>query len=169
MSSIIVGSVATGHYESQWTGSGYGNEWVGGANSAGGVSVKFNVKNTSDKIIKYLRFSLMPYNRVNDFVDSDIANQNNSVFTYTGPLYPKKIETLFLENAWYNNSIVGAIIEWVEIEYMDGTKEQISGNNITVEKYLGKTPPAVKIIITAVIVVIVVLALLFVAFFLGYI
>lgn len=165
MSSIIVSLIETGHYESKWKGSGYGNEWVGGANSAGGVSVKFNIKNTSDKIIKYLRFSLMPYNRVNDFVGSSIPHQNNSVFIYTGPLYPDRLHKVFFENAWYNNTIVGAIIEWVEIEYMDGTKEQISGNNITVETYLGEMTPTVKTIITVAIVVIAFLALWWLAFY----
>ena len=162
MSSISVGIILTGHNEKEWNGSTYVNRWKSTANSAGGVSVQFTVKNLSGKSIKYLKFTLTPYNRVNDDVRSEISHQNSSVFSYTGPLNPNGKADLFWENAWYNTTIVGARIDKVEIEYMDGSKETIESYELTVDEKLGQTSPIVAFILLIVILAPIVLLLMWI-------
>ncbi len=127
---ITVGKISTGSCDSQ-------NGWSQYPNSAGGVSVKFSFRNDSGKTIKYITFSLKPYNSVNDFVESDLSSQNGRL-RCTGPIEPDEIEKNCLwENCWYNSTIVGASLLSIYIIYMDGTEETIDSEDIVYDTNLG--------------------------------
>ncbi len=56
--------------------------------SVGGVSPIIEYVNSSGKVIKYLTFTVTPYNAVNDKVISDIWGYSTTTFTVTGPINP---------------------------------------------------------------------------------
>ena len=92
-------------------------------NSAGGVDCNIVWKNTSDKTVKYIRFSVAPFNAVNDMVASEIGNKTYVKLEVTGPVKPGETygrDTLW-ESVWYNSTISHMQITGIEIEYMDGT------------------------------------------------
>lgn len=94
-------------------------------NSAGGVDVEINFTNDSKSEIKYITFMVTPYNAVNDPVASEIGGMVQAALTGTGP-YPQSqkgdLYTLLWENVWYNSTVDFALINSVNIEYMDGSK-----------------------------------------------
>ena len=103
-------------------------------NSAGGVSLYIGFKNMSDKVIKYITFEVVPYNAVGDIVYCDIRDYANFRGQATGPY--AKGEGLAGNNsgywdcAWYNYSITDVELKSIDIEYMDGTRESLSGNEL---------------------------------------
>ena len=103
-------------------------------NSAGGVDVFFGFRNMSEKVIKYITFEAVPYNAVGDIVYCEIRNYANFRGRATGPY--EKGEGLagnynwYWENAWYNSTITDVELKSIDIEYMDGTKESLSGNEL---------------------------------------
>jgi len=90
-------------------------------NSADGVDVEITFTNDSEKTIKYIYFSTIPYNAVNDVVNSDIGDKSTAILSLTGPVEPSEdFKTVSAENIWYNSTIRYAKLETVNIIYMDG-------------------------------------------------
>lgn len=105
--------------------------WHSGANSAGGVSVKFTFKNLTEKTIKYASFWFLPKNAVGDVVTCSIKGKGEDGVRYTGPLAPGEVAYGVLwENAWYNHTISDVYMLRVYIEYMDGTDETVMASDI---------------------------------------
>ena len=92
-------------------------------NSASGVSFSIDwfYYNTK-KEIKYIYFTVVPYNAVGDRQYCDIRDYATFTGSSTGPISassrPKKYHW---ENAWYNSTIDSLEIIKVRLEYMDGT------------------------------------------------
>ena len=128
MAKLYVWNFSIGHY-------GYSNGsecWLGGANSAGGYSVRWDFKNTTGKTIKYATFWFTPFNAVNDEVMCSVKRKSTDGVRYTGPLADGQIHTgSYWENAWYNNTINTVRMIKVYVEYMDGTNESIYPSDIS--------------------------------------
>lgn len=93
-----------------------------GPNSAGGVDVRINALNVSSKTIKYLRYTVVPYNAVGDRVSGTIRRRSAARIFDTGPIAPDASSPPGVwDNVWYNSSIRCLEITRVRIEYMDGT------------------------------------------------
>ena len=94
-------------------------------NSAGGVDLFIGYTNNSDKVIKYVVFTVTPYNAVGDRAHSDIGNISTFRAQDTGP--KAKGEGLAgnsswcWSNAWYSWEIDSLKLESIDIEYMDGS------------------------------------------------
>lgn len=157
-------------------------------NSADGVSVGVYWRNESQKDMKYLTFTLVPYNGVGDQVYSTIGSKSEARCKVTGSLPPSatlinerldenyfyylspkntweyvatfgtgdhhysyynftntwklvevKLSDADMANAfqqayfdciWYNNTVKEAKLTKIEIEYMDGTKVTLTGDEI---------------------------------------
>lgn len=101
-------------------------------NSAGGVALHVVWQNTSNKVIKYSYFTVVPYNSVEDAVSCTIRHQSEFTGKVTGPINPDQWngESRYWDNAWYNNTIVKAKLTKIQIDYMDGTSEKLSGQDI---------------------------------------
>lgn len=103
-------------------------------NSANGVDLKIQWTNMSEKEIKYITFTAYPVNAVGDIVECTIRTRYKGQFKgqETGPI--KKGEGnkagYVYENAWYNNTIVKAILMQVDIQYMDGSMVTLSGQKL---------------------------------------
>ena len=104
------------------------------ANCPLGASMK--VLNTSRKSIKYIHLYMQPLNDVNDPM-ADVTG-----FTFTGPLAPGKtqdfrIESLDFSNEYtrvYCSNINDISVCGAEVDFMDGSSQEISGEAILLEK-----------------------------------
>lgn len=129
---IILGNLQIGHmgYSSGSTV----ETWQYGANSAGGVALRFTYKNDTEKTIKYAYFTVVPYNAVKDKVSCTVKRVSEQTVKITGPIEPNIHRTPRWENLWYNNTIRTVELKEIEIEYMDGSKEILKGGEIQYEE-----------------------------------
>lgn len=108
-------------------------------NSAGGVDLFIGFKNASDKVIKYIYFSVTPYNAVGDPVSCEITRKSLIRTKSTGPFNKgeglKGNNSGYWECAWYNYHIDSLMLSEVFIEYMDGTSVTISGEDLEYIRY----------------------------------
>lgn len=89
-------------------------------NSADGVSIKIFWRNESSKDIKYLTFSVTPYNAVGDKVSSYIGGKTTVNCKITGPLPTSstQIDIRHLDNCFYYYSPVDS---WEYVSPYNGT------------------------------------------------
>lgn len=110
-------------------------------NSADGVDVEITWINKSDKTIKYIVFEVVPYNAVDDIVKCRIRNKSTSRLQSTGPFATGEGDAYYSsysnewwggiwEAVWYNNTVVRLEFKKIEIEYIDGTTETLSGDEL---------------------------------------
>jgi hypothetical protein len=112
--------------------------WSNYPNSAGGVSVRLSFQNKTGKTIKYITFLVSPQNAVGDTQKCSIKGNSVSRLTFTGPLPPNKKKNLVLwKNIWYNQTITSVSLVGVQVEYMDGTVEELDVSEISTT-YAGK-------------------------------
>ena len=94
-------------------------------NSVGGVDCNIIWKNLSEKTVKYARFTVVPYNKVNDRVKGEYDYNGNGEKTVgvTGPVKSKQIYGYgtYWDCLWYNWTIDYMLITGIEIEYLDGS------------------------------------------------
>lgn len=93
-------------------------------NSAGGVDISIDFRNLSSKTIKYITFSVTPFNAVDDPVFSEIGSKSTVNLKFTGPVNPAiskgEYSSAAWATVWYNSTIKYCKIDSVTIEYMDG-------------------------------------------------
>ena len=104
---------------------GYGlklNKMSFSINSADGISPLIVVENIDvKKIIKYIKFTLTPFNTVGDITEGRINNKSTIEVRGVGPIKPGDQATYTFDNLWYNGTI-GCIETYkIEVEYMDGS------------------------------------------------
>ena len=99
-------------------------------NSANGVGVRHRYFNASDKVMKYITFTYVPYNDVGDQVCCTINKKVEAAGRLTGPVEPKEVGSVEWDVLWYNPTISEIQLAEVSIEYMDGSKETLIGNDI---------------------------------------
>jgi len=107
--------------------------WInqGPPNSAGGVNAYIYFVNATQKIIKYVRIHVIPYNSVGDPVRSSIGNKSRTTLKSTGPFEPGRgngglTSGKHWTNVWYNYTIVCIEVVGADIEFMDGTETSIN-------------------------------------------
>ncbi len=98
--------------------------YTGAPNSADGVDLYINWYNEGEKEIKYISFSVIPYNRVNDMQSCEIRNHSRFNARVTGPFYYGSSESTYWDCAWYNSDIDHPEIGHIWIDYMDGSSEK---------------------------------------------
>ncbi len=102
-------------------------------NSAGGVGVEHFYYNGSEKEIKYLTFTYVPYNSVGDVVYCTVSGQDEARIKITGPIAAgekaKKL-TVSEDALWYNTTITTVKIKSAHIQYMDASEATIAGEDI---------------------------------------
>lgn len=100
-------------------------------NSAGKVDISINFINNSEKIIKYVDFSVVPYNAVGDAVKDHGKYDSEKSFRATGPFERGQgLKSGLYWDGWYNSTIVSLKLTKIEIEYMDGSKVEIPKEDI---------------------------------------
>jgi hypothetical protein len=102
-------------------------------NSADGVNVSIAWNNLSPKEIKYITFTVKPYNAVDDVVFCNVSGDASYSLKVTGPIKAWNMddnEFHFWENVWYNNTIKRIEIEQIDIIYMDNSEVSITASEI---------------------------------------
>ena len=101
-----------------------------GPNSTGGHKPKIGYEIFSEKDIKYLKINIQFYNRVLDRVYDKISSLDKQTLSMTGPIKKgeKSTETLF--ELVYNSDIHCMKINWVRIEYMDGSFDLFENKDV---------------------------------------
>ena len=100
------------------------------------VSVK--VKNLNQKEIKYCTLRFTPYNAVGDVVTCRYTKHSAVNLQIIGPIKQDSICDITFDNIWYVDIISTIKLNKVSIEYMDGTKKTIKGEDVQPIYY----PPA---------------------------
>ena len=111
--------------------------WCSSPNSAGGVDAYVSFTNKSSKTIKYITWTVVPYNAVGDIVESEIGNTSTANLSDTGPYKTGQGHGSgwYWDCIWYNSTITSIKLTNIEIEYTDGTSKTISGNDINYVRY----------------------------------
>lgn len=104
--------------------------WKPGPDSAGGLSVGIHFQNDTQKTIKYAYFEVVPYNAVKDVQSCTISGKSLARLKLTGPIAPGKSHFIWWENTWYNKTITDLDLAKVEVLYMDGSSETLTGADI---------------------------------------
>lgn len=99
-------------------------------NSAGGIDISIDYWNLSEKTIKYIYFTVEPYNRVGDPTISEINRKSLAVVSVTDFLEQNQYQHATWSNVWYNNTIEYFKIKNIEIIYKDNSKSIIKENEI---------------------------------------
>jgi hypothetical protein len=105
---------------------GYGielNDFDFRTNSAGGVSPIVRLTNIDQSsALKYVWFTLRPYNGVGDPVKGRTRNRDTRTMRATGPVYPGDQDRMGFKNAWYNGRIECIEIRKIRVLRMDGSQ-----------------------------------------------
>ena len=94
------------------------------------IEIGHQFYNAGEKEIKYLTFSYLPYNSVNDIVACTVSGKTEVSGKFTGPLSPKHKFYVKWEHMWYNPTIVKVVLTRIHIQYMDDTEEMIEGKDV---------------------------------------
>ena len=106
-------------------------------NSAGGVDFSVGIyQSENEEPIKYVRFTVTPFNAVGDSVRGRIGGKDEQGLRMTGPIEPTGEESWSRwKNVFYNNTIVCAELVALEIEYLsDSSSVRIEQHEL--EDYL---------------------------------
>ena len=98
-------------------------------NSVGGCDATIGIKNISGKTIKYIEIEMMFFNAVGDQVKCEIGGYYH-LGKVTGPIKPGEHNYYTWECPIYNYSARSVGINYVLIEYMDGTELEITDRHI---------------------------------------
>ena len=108
-----------------------------GPNSAGGSGAKIVYRYLDGrKVIKYLYFTVTPFNSVGDPVADRISGKSQRRLTVTGPLEAAPLdkkefhEESFWDPIWYDNSLSCLRLDKVDVQYIDGSTETFSGKKL---------------------------------------
>ena len=92
-------------------------------NSAGAVDVQMEFRNKSYKAIKYIYYTVTPYNAVDRPVACTVTGKSDVRLQFTGPL---KAESNLIDyiwrDVWYGYAIDHYVIKKIEIDFMDGER-----------------------------------------------
>ena len=106
-------------------------------NSAGGCDYHLYFTNLSTKTIKYLRWSGLAYNRVNDPAYCEIRRTASCSGYYTGPIAPKNEGWGCWDCVVYNYTADTVKLNSITIDYTDGSHFSLSVSDI---RALAKAP-----------------------------
>ncbi|MBD5160340.1 MAG: hypothetical protein HDT23_08900 [Ruminococcus sp.] len=117
-----------------WGFQGYSDGYDGWhskkANSAGGVSVKYKVKNYGSKGVKKYTVSFKAYNGANEIVPCTIRGDSIVGISSADFVCSNGIQDGFSSDVWYNYSIRYVEIESIRVVYDDDTTESCDGNYV---------------------------------------
>lgn len=99
------------------------------------VYIRF--KNEYKKTIKYIIFSLVAFDRVNEPLNCDYNNQIKKI-KYTGPLYQNEITDKIWRDVFFdnNNDIAYVKVVKIKIVFMNETKTKIDEFYIQIDENL---------------------------------
>ena len=104
-----------------------------------GTGFKVKVLNPTNKIIKYIWFTVTGLNPVGDRVFEFTKQSNSITLKAIGPIEKNDFGTYEFEYVWFTDIVQKAIITNVKVQYMDGSIKIISNpNSVTLPSELFK-------------------------------
>lgn len=97
-------------------------------NSAGGVEVNMQLKNTGQKVIHYVDIEMAYFNRVGDAAICDIRRTNRMNLNFIGPLQVGEQEEAYWDATIYNYSTACLSPKKIVVTFEDGTKQTITND-----------------------------------------
>ncbi len=104
--------------------------WKEGPTSSGLFGIQINVLYRGGKTIKYCLITCVPINAVGDCVSCLMRGYVEAEYKITGPITSGTYTWTF-DDGWYNSTIDSVYFEKVELQYMDGSAETITGEKLT--------------------------------------
>lgn len=90
-----------------------------------GTSVKINIYNPTQKVIKYLWFTFIGFNPVGDKV-VDMRRGLNITMKGVGPIKPGESGTYEYSYVWFTDIVETARIASIKVQFMDGTFKTVT-------------------------------------------
>lgn len=102
-------------------------DWTYNIDSVGGVEWNFNIRNNTEKQIKYVVLKWDCYNAVGDLVYDEISRKPYMEIRFTGPLDANTTSTRKRTTTkFYNYDLESYKLTEATVEYMDGTIESLN-------------------------------------------
>jgi hypothetical protein len=98
-------------------------------NSANGVNCSIQFMNISDKRIKYVYFTVTPYNRVDDVAYSEIGRLSTTELEVVNYINPDDLYRANWESVWYNSTIAYMKMSKIRIIFDDNSTSTIEGRD----------------------------------------
>ena len=86
-----------------------------------GTSIRIEVLNPTKKIIKYICFTFIGYNAVDDIIIDSKSKSKSITRQGVGPIEPDASASYRFEYVWFTDLVQTAIISQIKVQYMDGT------------------------------------------------
>lgn len=102
-----------------------------------GTSVKISVYNPTKKKVKYLWFTFIGYNAVDDVIIDRLKMTSKITMKGIGPINPEESGTYEYDYVWHSDLVQKVKIFQIKVQYMDGTfKTILNPNEVIIDKQL---------------------------------
>ena len=102
-----------------------------------GMSTEVTVYNPTKKKIKYLWFTFIGYNAVNDVIVDRLKGTSKITVKGIGPINPEGSGTYIYDYVWHTDLVDRAKISQIKVQYMDGTfKTILNPKEVTISNEL---------------------------------
>lgn len=104
-----------------------------GPDQVGHIGAEIKLKNVAGKTIKYIDVYLTPFNSVGDAVSCTVKGHSTYGISITGPILVGNERAGTCDGMWYNNTIVSAKVDHVDVTYEDDSMERYTASELTDE------------------------------------
>ncbi len=107
--------------------------FANGPDEVGHIGTQFRLKNIAGQTLKYVTVYLTPYNSVGDPVNCTVKGHSTYGINITGPISVGQKWEGYASDMWYNNTIVSAKIDHVDVTYNDDKIERYTVSELSNE------------------------------------
>lgn len=104
-----------------------------GPDGVGHIGAEIELKNIAGRTIKYITVYLTPFNSVGDAVSCTVEGHSTYGISITGPISVGSQWAGTCDGMWYNNTIVSAKVDHVDVTYEDDSMERYTASELTDE------------------------------------
>ena len=104
-----------------------------GPDGVGHIGAEIKLKNIAGRTIKYITVYLTPFNSVGDAVSCTVKGHSTYGISITGPISVGDKWEGTCDGMWYNNTIVSAKVDHVDVTYEDDSMERYTASELTDE------------------------------------
>lgn len=104
-----------------------------GPDQVGHIGAEIKLKNVAGRTIKYIDVYLTPFNSVGDAVSCTVKGHSTYGISITGPISVGSQWAGTCDGMWYNNTIVSAKVDHVDVTYEDDSMERYTASELTDE------------------------------------
>ena len=127
---VVVVRFSWGYLKTYYVDGRKCESWVHGSpDSVNGWGCLIRIINSCGKTIKYCHFHIHAENSVGDLASVEVGYAKQDL-NGIGPIANGDFGLWQFEHLMYSASLSKMVLDSIEVEYMDGTKEEFSGNNI---------------------------------------